>query len=112
VIWVSRKRKYFCKRGWTGKSPASPSGKSASNCRVETQASVQWLLRAADGFVADPSLVRNMPLGRLGRSEDLALVALAVLSNRVSACVTGAAIVVEGGLSLTNWFDPPALDDL
>jgi 3-oxoacyl-[acyl-carrier protein] reductase len=29
----------------------------------------------------------------------------------VSAYVTGAAIVVDGGLSLTNWFDPPSLDD-
>jgi 3-oxoacyl-[acyl-carrier protein] reductase len=49
---------------------------------------------AAGGFVADP--------------------ALAVLSNPVPAYVTGAAIVAEGGLSLTNstWFDPPALDDL
>ena len=67
---------------------------------------------AAGGFVADPSLARHIPLGRLGRSEDLAPIALAVLSNRVSAYVTGAAIVVDGGLSLTNWFDPPALDDL
>ena len=38
--------------------------------------------------------------------------ALAVLSNPVSAYVTGAAIVVDGGLSLTNWFAPPDLDDL
>jgi 3-oxoacyl-[acyl-carrier protein] reductase len=38
--------------------------------------------------------------------------ALVVLSNRVSAYVTGAAIVVDGGLSLTNWFEPPALDEL
>jgi 3-oxoacyl-[acyl-carrier protein] reductase len=67
---------------------------------------------AAGGFVADPSLAKHIPLGRLGRSEDLAPMALAVLSNRVSAYVTGAAIVVDGGLSLTNWFDPPALDDL
>ncbi|MBI5265183.1 MAG: SDR family oxidoreductase [Bradyrhizobium sp.] len=67
---------------------------------------------AAGGFVADPSLARHIPLGRLGRSEDLAPMALAVLSNRISAYVTGAAIVVDGGLSLTNWFDPPALDDL
>jgi 3-oxoacyl-[acyl-carrier protein] reductase len=65
---------------------------------------------AAGGFVADPSLARHIPLGRLGRSEDLAPMALAVLSNRISAYVTGAAIVVDGGLSLTNWFDPPALD--
>jgi len=67
---------------------------------------------AAGGFVADPSLARHIPLGRLGRSEDLAPMALAVLSNRISAYVTGAAIVVDGGLALTNWFDPPALDDL
>ncbi len=67
---------------------------------------------AAGGFVADPALARHIPLGRLGRSEDLAPMALAVLSNRVSAYVTGAAIVVDGGLSLTNWFNPPALDDL
>ena len=67
---------------------------------------------AAGGFVADPSLARHIPLGRLGQAEDLAPMALAVLSNRVSAYVTGAAIVVDGGLSLTNWFDPPDLDDL
>jgi 3-oxoacyl-[acyl-carrier protein] reductase len=67
---------------------------------------------AAGGFVADPSLARHIPLGRLGQAEDLAPMALAVLSNRVSAYVTGAAIVVDGGLSLTNWFEPPALDQL
>ena len=65
---------------------------------------------AAGGFVADPSLSRHIPLGRIGRAEDLAPMALAVLSDRISAYVTGAAIVVDGGLSLTNWFDPPALD--
>lgn len=64
---------------------------------------------AAGGFVADPALARHIPLGRLGRSEDLAPMALAVLSNRISAYVTGAAFVVDGGLALTNWFDPPAL---
>jgi 3-oxoacyl-[acyl-carrier protein] reductase len=67
---------------------------------------------AAGGFVADPALARHVPLGRLGNAEDLAPMALAVLSNRVSAYITGAAIVVDGGLSLTNWFDPPLLDDL
>jgi 3-oxoacyl-[acyl-carrier protein] reductase len=65
---------------------------------------------AAGGFVADPSLAKHIPLGRIGRAEDLAPMALAVLSDRISAYVTGAAIVVDGGLSLTNWFDPPALD--
>ena len=67
---------------------------------------------AAGGFVADPALARHIPLGRLGQAENLAPMALAVLSNRVSAYVTGAAVVVDGGLSLTNWFEPPELDDL
>jgi 3-oxoacyl-[acyl-carrier protein] reductase len=67
---------------------------------------------AAGGFAADPALARHIPLGRLGVSQDLAPMALAVLSNRISAYVTGAAIVVDGGLSLTNWFDAPDLDDL
>lgn len=65
----------------------------------------------AGGFVADPTLTRHVPLGRLGQSEDLAPIALAVLSNRLSAYVTGAAFVVDGGISLTNWFDAPVLED-
>jgi 3-oxoacyl-[acyl-carrier protein] reductase len=67
---------------------------------------------AAGGFVADPSLAKHIPLGRLGRSEDLAPMALAVLSNRISAYVTGTAIVIDGGLSLTNWFEPPELSEM
>jgi 3-oxoacyl-[acyl-carrier protein] reductase len=67
---------------------------------------------AAGGFVADPMLAKHIPLGRLGRSEDLAPMALAVLSNRISAYVTGAAIVVDGGLSLMNWFEPPELGQM
>ena len=65
---------------------------------------------AAGGFVADPSLAKHIPLGRLGQAEDLAPMALAVLSNRISAYVTGASITIDGGLALTNWFDPPALE--
>lgn len=61
---------------------------------------------AAGGFVADPALAKHIPLGRLGTSEDLAPMALAVLSDRISGYVTGASIVVDGGLSLTNWFPP------
>ncbi len=64
---------------------------------------------AAGGFVAQASLARHIPLGRLGKAEDLAPLALALLSNRISAYVTGASFVVDGGLSLMNWFDPPAL---
>lgn len=67
---------------------------------------------AAGGFVADPKLAKHIPLGRLGQAEDLAPLAIAVLSNRISAYVTGAAIVIDGGLSLTNWFDQPDMGDL
>jgi 3-oxoacyl-[acyl-carrier protein] reductase len=66
---------------------------------------------AAGGFVADPALARHIPLGRLGKSDDLAPMALTVLSNTLSGYVTGAAFVVDGGLALTNWFDPPVFDD-
>lgn len=62
---------------------------------------------AAGGFVADPALARHIPLGRLGQADDLAPMALAVLSNRIGGYVSGASIVVDGGLALTNWFDPP-----
>ena len=65
---------------------------------------------AAGGFVADPALAKHIPLGRLGKSDDLAPLALALLSNKISGYVTGAEIVIDGGLALTNWFDPPALD--
>jgi 3-oxoacyl-[acyl-carrier protein] reductase len=65
---------------------------------------------AAGGFVADPALAKHIPLGRLGHADDLAPLALAVLSNKISGYVTGAAITIDGGLALTNWFDPPELD--
>jgi NAD(P)-dependent dehydrogenase (short-subunit alcohol dehydrogenase family) len=56
--------------------------------------------------------VRHIPLGRLGEASDLAPMALAVLCNRISAYVTGSAVPVDGGLSLTNWFEPPELGEL
>jgi 3-oxoacyl-[acyl-carrier protein] reductase len=64
---------------------------------------------AAGGFVANPALARHIPLGRLGEANDLAPMALAVLSNKISGYVTGTAITVDGGIALTNWFDPPEL---
>jgi len=57
------------------------------------------------------ALARHIPLGRLGEAKDLAPMALSVLSNRISGYVTGAAFVVDGGLSLTNWFEAPVLDE-
>jgi 3-oxoacyl-[acyl-carrier protein] reductase len=85
--------------------------KSLGRFNIRVNALVPGAITAG-GFVADPELAKHIPLGRLGTSEDLAPIALAVLSNRISDYVTGAAIVVDGGLSLTNWFDPPALGDL
>ncbi|WGR92339.1 SDR family oxidoreductase [Bradyrhizobium sp. ISRA443] len=65
---------------------------------------------AAGGFVTDPALAKHIPIGRLGNAEDLAPMALAVLSNRLAGYVTGASIVIDGGLSLTNWFASPELE--
>jgi 3-oxoacyl-[acyl-carrier protein] reductase len=67
---------------------------------------------AAGGFVADPALARHIPLGRLGRSDDLAPMALALLSDRISGYVTGAAFTVDGGLSLMNWFEAPEIGEV
>lgn len=67
---------------------------------------------AAGGFVADPAMARHIPLGRLGRADDLAPMALAVLSHKTAGYVTGASIVIDGGMALTNWFEPPALENI
>ncbi len=83
--------------------------KTLGRYRIRVNALVPGAI-AAGGFVADPTLARHIPLGRLGRSDDLAPLALAVLSNRISGYVTGVAIVIDGGISLTNWFEAPNLD--
>ena len=63
---------------------------------------------AGGGFQADPGLSSSIPLGRLGRPEDVAAMALALLSERFSGYVTGTTVVVDGGLALHNWIAPPA----
>jgi NAD(P)-dependent dehydrogenase (short-subunit alcohol dehydrogenase family) len=42
---------------------------------------------------------------RFGTPDDIAAMALAVLSERFGRYVTGAEIVVDGGLALYNWID-------
>jgi NAD(P)-dependent dehydrogenase (short-subunit alcohol dehydrogenase family) len=49
----------------------------------------------------------KIPLGRLGAAEDMANTALALLSDRFCAYVTGTVVAVDGGLALYNWIDPP-----
>jgi NAD(P)-dependent dehydrogenase (short-subunit alcohol dehydrogenase family) len=57
------------------------------------------------GFQAPPGMVEKIPLGRFGTPADVAGMALAVLSERFGAYVTGASIVVDGGIALHNWID-------
>ena len=45
----------------------------------------------------------KIPMGRPGRAEDMAGPALALLSDRFSAYVTGTTLAVDGGLALFNW---------
>ena len=46
---------------------------------------------------------RNIPMRRTGRAEEIAAMAVVLLSDRFSSYVTGTTVVVDGGLSLTNW---------
>ena len=60
------------------------------------------------GFSADPAtLIDKIALGRVGTPEDVGNAAIALLSNRFSAYVTGTTLVVDGGLALFNWIAPP-----
>lgn len=59
------------------------------------------------GFEAskNPGLLATIPMGRFGTPADVAAMALAVLSERFGAYVTGATIAVDGGIALHNWID-------
>jgi len=46
-------------------------------------------------------------LGRLGTPEEVAGTAVALLSDRFSSYVTGTTVVVDGGIALHNWIEPP-----
>jgi 3-oxoacyl-[acyl-carrier protein] reductase len=61
---------------------------------------------AAGGFKPSGDLAAKIPLGRLADAEDIAAMGVAVLSERYGRYVTGADIVVDGGLALHNWFAP------
>lgn len=47
-----------------------------------------------------------IPLGRLGRADDLAGPAVALLSDRFCGYVTGTTLVVDGGIATFNWIPP------
>ncbi len=49
----------------------------------------------------------KIPLRRLGTGEDMANMALALLSDRFSGYVTGTTVAVDGGIALYNWIPLP-----
>ncbi|UCD66999.1 MAG: SDR family oxidoreductase [Betaproteobacteria bacterium] len=51
-------------------------------------------------------LTRCTSLRRLGTPEDIARMAVALLSDRFSAYVTGTTVAVDGGIALHNWLEP------
>ena len=59
-----------------------------------------------EGFKGLPGMEKTIPLGRFGTPADVAAMALAVLSERFGAYVTGASILVDGGIALHNWIPP------
>lgn len=59
------------------------------------------------GFQAPPGMVEKIALRRFGTPADVAAMAVAVLSERFGAYVTGTTVVVDGGIALNNWIEPP-----
>lgn len=59
-----------------------------------------------EGFKGLPGMEKMIPLGRLGKPSDVAAMAIAVLSERFGGYVTGASILVDGGIALHNWITP------
>ena len=61
------------------------------------------------GFDAStmPAINQMVPLGRPGTPADIAGTALALLSPKYSAYITGEVISVDGGIQLHNWISPP-----
>jgi len=57
------------------------------------------------GFKGSPALVDKIALGRLGTPADIAPMAVAILSEKYGAYMTGATVVVDGGIALYNWLD-------
>jgi NAD(P)-dependent dehydrogenase (short-subunit alcohol dehydrogenase family) len=62
------------------------------------------------GFVAGNlgDLVAQIPLGRAGTPDDIAQVAVAVLSERFGRYVVGTTLEVDGGLGLFSWIPAKA----
>ena len=57
------------------------------------------------GFKGSPALVDKIALKRVGKPEDIAPMAVAILSEKYGAYMTGSTVVVDGGLALYNWLE-------
>jgi len=57
------------------------------------------------GFKGSPGLVDRIALGRVGKPADIAPMAIAILSEKYGAYMTGSTVVVDGGIALYNWLD-------
>jgi NAD(P)-dependent dehydrogenase (short-subunit alcohol dehydrogenase family) len=62
-------------------------------------------LVAPNWYANAESIVHATPLRRIGKPEEIASMAIALLSDRFSSFVTGTTVTVDGGLSLNNWLD-------
>lgn len=62
------------------------------------------------GFVADNlgALVAQIPIGRAGTPDDIAQVAVAVLSERFGRYLVGTTVEVDGGIGLISWIPAKA----
>jgi NAD(P)-dependent dehydrogenase (short-subunit alcohol dehydrogenase family) len=49
--------------------------------------------------------VERIALGRVGTPADIAPMAVAILSEKYGAYMTGTTVVVDGGIALYNWLD-------
>ncbi len=58
------------------------------------------------GFAAPAALAEKIALKRFGTPAEVAAMAVAVLSERFGAYVTGTTIDVDGGIALHNWIEP------
>jgi NAD(P)-dependent dehydrogenase (short-subunit alcohol dehydrogenase family) len=61
------------------------------------------------GFARDmDELLRQIPLGRAGTPDDIAQMAVAVLSERFGRYVVGTTVEVDGGIGLASWIPAKA----
>lgn len=65
------------------------------------------------GFAAESAGIERLTqctsLRRLGKPEEIAGMAVALLADRFSSYVTGTTVVVDGGIALHNWIEPTSL---